>query len=226
MNSSYGYREIKPYLSALYEDASVLPYDSTGPDVYSQDSTAESLQGLFDSMEKSSNQRNFANNGDGLEVTGIKFRARQLLHPSDSMNISEQQDRTRRRLLLQGSVQNASFACACSESSSTGADHENKEAMKKALQELFASTEESSTQKDTPSNEDGFNGTGIKIRTRKVKHPPNLNKLSSNQGRVFGRIRLQSSLEVGSFSSIAGESSSSKGDQVDREPTTEVRHCI
>ncbi|XP_010934905.1 uncharacterized protein [Elaeis guineensis] len=221
MNSSYGYPETEPHLSAPYENASLLPYDSTGPDVCSVDPASESLQYLFDSMEASNNQKNIANNGDGLEVTGIEFRPHQLQHPSDSKNISAQQSTITSRFRLQGPVQNVSFALAGSESSSSGDDHEDKEAMRKALQDLCDSTEESLTQKDTPSNEDGFEGTGIKIRTRKA-HPPSLNKLSSKRGRVFGRIRLQASLEVGSFSAIAGESSSSKDDQVDRESTTEA----
>ncbi|KAG1360929.1 NAC domain-containing protein 14 [Cocos nucifera] len=220
MNSSHGYPEIEPHLSALYENASLLPYDSTGPDVYSVDPTSESLQYLFDSMEESSNQKNIANNGDGHEVSGIKFRPRHLQHPSDSMNLSAQEGTITSRFHLQGPVQNASFASAGSESSSNGDDHEDREAMKKALQDLFDGTEESLTQKDAPSNEDGFEGTGIKIKTWKVRNPPN--ELSSKQRRVFGKIRLQSSFEVGSFSAIAGESSSSKDDQVDGGSTTEA----
>ncbi|XP_026660207.2 protein NTM1-like 9 isoform X2 [Phoenix dactylifera] len=208
MNSSYGCPEIKPQLSALYENASLLPYDSTGPDVYSVDSTTESLQDLFNSMEESSNQKNIADNGDGCEVTGIKFRVRHLQHPSDSKNISEQQGTATRRIRLQNSIQNASFACSRSESNSSEDDHEDKETMRKAMQDLVDSTEESWTPKVTPSNEDGFEGTGIKIKTRKAQYPPSLNKLPSKQGIVARRIRLQASL-----SSIAGESSSSKDDQ-------------
>lgn len=210
MNSLYEYPEMEPQLSALYENATLLPYDSTGPDVYSVDSTAESLQDLFNSMEESNNQKNVANNGNGLEGPGIMIRARQPQHPSDSNNIFAQQGTAARRFRLQGSSQMALCFSADSESSSSKDDHEDKEVMKKALQDLFDSTEKSLTQNNTPSNEDGLQGTGIKISARQAQYRPSLKKLSSKQGTAARRIGLQAHLEVGTFAGRGGESSSSK----------------
>ncbi|XP_038971457.1 protein NTM1-like 9 [Phoenix dactylifera] len=224
MNSLYEYPEIEPQLSTLYESAALLPYDSTGPDVYSVGSTAESLQDLFNSMEESSNQKNVANNGDGFGVTGIKFSTRQPQHPSNSNNIFAQQGTAARRIRLQGLTQKSSFFSADSESSSSKDDHEDKEAMKKASQDsfdTFDSTEESLTQKNTPSIEDGLEGTEIKIRARQAPHSPSLNKLSSKQGIAAGTILLQAHLQGETFSCTVGESSSSKDDHEDKESAAE-----
>ncbi|KAM0845111.1 hypothetical protein ACQ4PT_056607 [Festuca glaucescens] len=50
--------ETNPQLSGLYENAAVLPYDSTNPDVLSMDSGDESLQDLFNNtMEDPSGRR-------------------------------------------------------------------------------------------------------------------------------------------------------------------------
>lgn len=63
-----------------YENAALLPYDSTDQDVYSVDSGADSLQDLFNPLEESSTQKNnlmTSNNTSGLEGTGINIRPRQ-----------------------------------------------------------------------------------------------------------------------------------------------------
>ncbi|KAG1359332.1 protein NTM1-like 9 [Cocos nucifera] len=204
MNSLDGYPEIEPQLSALYENAYVLPYDGTGPDVYSVDS--ESLQDLFNSMEESSNLKNVADNGDRHEGARISFRARQPQHPSNSDNKFAQQGTAARRIRLQGLTSNALCFSADSESSCSQDDHEDKEAMKKALQDFFVSTEESLTEKNMPGNEDGIEGTGITIRARQTQHPPRWKMPASKQGRTARRIRLQAHLAVGTFSSMVGES--------------------
>ena len=49
--------DVNPQLSGLYENAALLPYDSTNPDVLSMDSGDESLQDLFNSMEDTSGKR-------------------------------------------------------------------------------------------------------------------------------------------------------------------------
>ncbi|XP_010941181.1 NAC domain-containing protein 14 [Elaeis guineensis] len=220
MDSLDGYPEIEPQLSALYENAYVLPYDGTGPDVCSVDS--ESLQDLFNSMEEPSNLKNVANNGDRLEGAGISFRARRPQHPSNSDNKFAHQGTAARRIRLQGSTPKELFFSADSESSCNKDDHEDKEAMKKALQDLFVGTEESLTEKNTPSNEDGLEGTGIEIRARQTQHLPRLKKLSSKQGTAVRRIRLQAHFEVGTFSSTVGELSSSKDDHEHKESMTEA----
>ncbi|XP_020240988.1 NAC domain-containing protein 62-like [Asparagus officinalis] len=74
--------------SALYENTSLLPYDSTGPDVYSVDSGADSLQELFNSMKESNGHVNASSNEASPEETGIigiRMRSRQ---PQNSMNTS------------------------------------------------------------------------------------------------------------------------------------------
>ncbi|KAJ3690545.1 hypothetical protein LUZ61_019709 [Rhynchospora tenuis] len=65
---------------SLYENASLLPYDSTDQDVYSVDSGADSLQDLFNTLDESSAQKNNmmpSNDYSGLEGTGITIRHRQ-----------------------------------------------------------------------------------------------------------------------------------------------------
>lgn len=104
MDAANDYREIN---SAVYENTSLLPYDSTGPDVYSVDSAAESLQELFNSMQESSGHMNGCNNGAAREetgITGIKIRSRQLQHLA-SDDLSAQQGFARRRIRLQCSVE-------------------------------------------------------------------------------------------------------------------------
>ncbi|XP_078173375.1 uncharacterized protein LOC144567184 isoform X2 [Carex rostrata] len=67
-----------------YENAALLPYESTDQDVYSVDSGADSLQpifqDLFNSLEESSTQKNnlmTSNNTSALEATGITIMPRQ-----------------------------------------------------------------------------------------------------------------------------------------------------
>ncbi|KAJ1693290.1 hypothetical protein LUZ63_009988 [Rhynchospora breviuscula] len=65
---------------SLYENAALLPYDSTDQDVYSVDSGADSMQDLFNTLEESSAQKNNmmpSNDTSGLESTGITIRPRQ-----------------------------------------------------------------------------------------------------------------------------------------------------
>lgn len=92
--------------SGVYENTSLLPYDSIGPDVYSVDSGAESLQELFNSMPESCGHLNSSSNGVGEEtgITGIKIKARQPQHPAVD-DLSAQQGFARRRIRLQCSVQ-------------------------------------------------------------------------------------------------------------------------
>jgi hypothetical protein len=60
---------------SLYENAALLPYDSTDQDVYSVDSGADSLQDLFNTPDESSTQKN--NLMPSNEATGITIRPRQ-----------------------------------------------------------------------------------------------------------------------------------------------------
>ncbi|KAJ4803702.1 NAC domain-containing protein 14 [Rhynchospora pubera] len=67
--------------ASLYENAALLPYDSTDQDVYSVDSGADSLQDLFNTLEEPSAQKNNmmpSNDTSGLEGTGITTRPHQL----------------------------------------------------------------------------------------------------------------------------------------------------
>jgi hypothetical protein len=56
-NLSFVPDDTNPQLSGLYENATLLPYDSTNPDVLSMDSGDESLQDLFNTMEDHSGKR-------------------------------------------------------------------------------------------------------------------------------------------------------------------------
>lgn len=206
--------------SPPFENASFLPYDNTGPDVYSLDSTAESLQDLCSGMEETSNQKNVANNGDDLEVTGIIVRARQPQHPSNSNEFAQQGTATR-RIRLQNALllSDAAASAAACESVCGKDDHEDREAGRKALQDLSDSTEESLSQKNTPVNGDVLEGTGTEIRSRQPHS--SLKKVLPKLGTSARKIRLQSHIKLQSFSSIGGVSSSSKDDHEDKESMTE-----
>ncbi|CAM0911193.1 unnamed protein product [Alopecurus aequalis] len=65
-------------LSGLYENAALLPYDSTNPDVLSMDSGDESLQDLFNSMEDTSGKRDVYEPG----FNGMHQQLQSNMHPN------------------------------------------------------------------------------------------------------------------------------------------------
>lgn len=127
MDALSDYPEIN---NALYENTSLLPYDSTGPDVYSLDSGAESLQELFNSMQESNSHVNVSSSGVAPEetgVTGIKIRPRQPQQPTVG-NSSAQQGFAIRRIRLQCLVQAGALSSLESDSSAKKEDNEDREA--------------------------------------------------------------------------------------------------
>jgi len=125
MDISNDYHEIN---SGLYENTSLLPYDSTGPDVYLMESGAESLQELLNSMEESDCHMNAFSNGVALEetgMTGIKIRPRQSQHPAVD-NLAAQQGFARRRIRL--SAQVMAVSSSETESSTRKENNEDREA--------------------------------------------------------------------------------------------------
>lgn len=104
MDASNDYRDLN---SALYEDTSLLPCTGTGPDVYSVDSGAESLQEMLNSMQESTGNMNGFSNAGGSEdtgITGINIRSRQTRQTAPN-NLPAQQGLAKRRIILQYSVE-------------------------------------------------------------------------------------------------------------------------
>ncbi|OAY83616.1 NAC domain-containing protein 14 [Ananas comosus] len=190
-------------LSALYENASLLPYTST-QDVYSVDSTAESLQEMYHSVEESSNPNNIMGGGGNLTSSGIRIIARQYQQPVDPNFVFQQQGTANRRILLQNSIQNPLYPKADSETSCTKQDYEEHETISKPVKD--SSVEETSTaEKDIPT-------TGITIRARQPRHSLNSNNVVTQQGTAVRRLRLQCKLQAGPSFYTDNESSRTKED--------------
>uniref|UniRef100_A0ACD5ZZP0 Uncharacterized protein n=1 Tax=Avena sativa TaxID=4498 RepID=A0ACD5ZZP0_AVESA len=87
--------DTNPQLSGLYESASLLPYDSTNPDVLSMDSGDESLQDLFNTMEDTSGRRDVWRNEPGFNATPQQLQSNMhpnyLWHIEPSFNSMHQQ---------------------------------------------------------------------------------------------------------------------------------------
>jgi hypothetical protein len=75
--------DTNPQLSGLYENAALLPYDSTNPDVLSMDSCDESLKDLFNSMEDTSVIRDVYEPG----FNGMHQQLQSNMHPNYLWNI-------------------------------------------------------------------------------------------------------------------------------------------
>ncbi|XP_072993534.1 uncharacterized protein [Typha latifolia] len=175
MDISDEYPEMKPRLSTLYEDINLLPYDSTGQDVYSVVSAAES-----------SNQKNMTSNGDCLE------------QQTDANTIVAEQGSATRRIRLQCSVQHNN---SNSESNSSHDDREVEEASTHFLE--LSGIMERLNIKRIPIN-GASNETGITIRARRLRDPSSSNKLVGEKGKPVRRLQLQSKLQVGAFSRTNG----------------------
>lgn len=126
------YTEINPQFNNQYENTSLLPYDSAGPDVYSMDSASESLQELFNSVEEPARQNNPIVIEDGFLGTGIQIRARgtQQLQSSSAFSL---QGNAQRRIRLQCSPVESS-SCESTGSNNTK-DPEDEVATAECLQE-------------------------------------------------------------------------------------------
>ncbi|CAL9181209.1 unnamed protein product [Musa hybrid cultivar] len=189
-------------LSTLYENASLLPYDISGPDVYSVDYGAESLQDLFNSLEELGSQNPISDCRDDLEGTGIQIRSRQAQqYQPNSDNLLLKQGTAGRRLRLQSSIRKVQFGSASDELSSTN-DDRDKESTAEAKRELFYSMEEAISEKNV-TNRDDLMVSGIKIRARQVQH--SANKLSTQEVQTLSEFTRHNELQFGSISD--GESS-------------------
>ncbi|KAJ8501377.1 hypothetical protein OPV22_011929 [Ensete ventricosum] len=189
-------------LSTLYENASLLPYDISGPDVYSVDYGAESLEDLFNSLEELGSQNPISACRDDLEGTGIQIRRRQAQqYQQNSDNLLMKQGTAGRRLRLQSSIRKVQFGSASDESSSTN-DNGDKESTAEAKRELFNSMEEAISEKNV-TNRDDLMDSGIKIRARQVQH--SANNLSTQEVQTSSEFTRHIELQIGSVSD--GESS-------------------
>uniref|UniRef100_A0A0D9X4M0 NAC domain-containing protein n=1 Tax=Leersia perrieri TaxID=77586 RepID=A0A0D9X4M0_9ORYZ len=212
-NLSFWPDDTNPQLSALYENATLLPYDiSADQDVLSMDSGAESLQDLFNSLEDSSTKINTWNNEPVFQGTGIE-----IYEQLQSNDIFVNQGTARRRLRLQ-------------QSESLSPDFEDEESgivvTSKYVNEV---AEESTAEKDMPSDGDDAESTGITILRRRQaptassddeeaestgitilrrRHAPTASSGSfTQQGAAVRRVRLQCDLNAAPCSSGDGSSS-------------------
>ncbi|KAF0900681.1 hypothetical protein E2562_034387 [Oryza meyeriana var. granulata] len=227
-----------PQLSALYEDASLLPYDSTDQDVLSMDSGAESLQDLFNSMEDSNARNNAWSNEPALQGTGFSM-SWQL----QSNSLLPNQGTAKRRIKLQTSL-SPDFEWG---DGSMNRDECEDEESGIVVTSKYANeaAEESTAEKDMPSDGDDAESTGITILRRchaptaslpsdgddaestgitilrRRQAPPASSGSSFTQlGAAMRRVRLQSDLNAAPCSSIDG-SSSCITDKTERERTME-----
>ncbi|XP_042428024.1 protein NTM1-like 9 isoform X1 [Zingiber officinale] len=173
MDGSSEYPESTTQLSTLYE-TNLLLYDTIGPDVYSVDTSAESLEDLFNNIEDSNNLSKLSGTIEDVEMPGIKIRSRLPPHPEpNSSNSSIKQGIAGRRLCLQASIRNAQPTSVDDAESKIRIDDEDKKSTPKATQTLCGSIDESSSDKSITDKFDESFETGIKVRARQVEHSPN-----------------------------------------------------
>uniref|UniRef100_A0A0E0EI45 NAC domain-containing protein n=1 Tax=Oryza meridionalis TaxID=40149 RepID=A0A0E0EI45_9ORYZ len=188
-----------PQLSALYEDTPLLPYDSTDQDVLSMDSGAESLQDLFNSMDDSNARNNVWGNEPFLQGTGFP-----MSWPVQSNSAFPNQGTANRRLMLQLSESlSPDF-----DASMTRDECEDEEpGIVVTSKYVNEAPEESTAEKDMPSDGDDAEPTGITILRR--RHAPTASSLSDGDDAesTVQRVRLQSNLDAAPCSSIDGSSS-------------------
>ncbi|KAG8044799.1 hypothetical protein GUJ93_ZPchr0147g2921 [Zizania palustris] len=153
--------ETNPQLSALYENAPLLPYDSTDQDVLSMDSGAESLQELFNSMDDLNGKKDGWNNEPvlpGIGFSAIPWQSQSNVHPNC---LFSHQGNAPRRLRLQESL----FANV-----ERGDECEDEESGIVTSNYADEDAEESAEEKDIPSVGDEAESTGITIQRR--RHAP------------------------------------------------------
>ncbi|KAG8086831.1 hypothetical protein GUJ93_ZPchr0010g7514 [Zizania palustris] len=153
--------ETNPQLSALYENALLLPYDSTDQDVLSMDSGAESLQELFNSMDDLNGKKDGWNNEPvlpGIGFSAIPWQSQSNVHPN---YLFSHQGNAPRRLRLQESL----FANV-----ERGDECEDEESGIVTSNYADEDAEESAEEKDIPSVGDEAESTGITIQRR--RHAP------------------------------------------------------
>ncbi|KAL6840889.1 hypothetical protein ACP4OV_029415 [Aristida adscensionis] len=182
--------EPNPQLSGLYENTPLLPYDTTDQDVLSMDSGAESLHDLFNNMEDSSVKRDGWSNESALQGTGISLMPRQL-HGTMQPNLFSHQGIAPRRLRLQESLSNN---VGSGESIDESEDEGSCIITPKYLNEVV---EESSAEKDAPSDGDEADSTGITIKSRRPAPSSSSESSFTQQGTATQRLRLQSHLSSG-----------------------------
>ncbi|CAL9131228.1 unnamed protein product [Musa acuminata var. zebrina] len=185
------------------ENASLPPYHGTAG-VYSVVPTSQSLQGLFNSMENTSNQETVAGDGNNFEEIGIEIRSRGLQLLPNPDDVSTTQGTAARRIHLQSSVANMPLPSFDGEFNISKCNHKNREAILKELQVLCSdSRKESDLEKHKMHNV----GRGTNIGTRQAHHPPIANE-SAKMGTAARGIRLRRGCKVKLLFSTKHKSSS------------------
>ncbi|RRT81971.1 hypothetical protein B296_00020884 [Ensete ventricosum] len=197
-------------LSTLYENATLLPYDITGTDMYSIDSGADSLQDLFSGMGELSNQKTISDSKDDSEGTGIEIVRHQSSVWPNSDNFFVQ-GTAARRIRLQSSILKVPFAEPLSRN-----NDEDEASTTKAKGDILGSMEEATSKKNTMRNRDDPVETGLKIRDQQSP-----NELFTQQGETSTNVTQCYELQMQSVSDHEPSISSNHGIRAGR---TEVRN--
>ncbi|XP_072971376.1 protein NTM1-like 9 [Typha angustifolia] len=215
MEPSEFHSEMTQQMSTLYENASLLPYDSTGPDVSLIASAVDPFQDLFNGVEESSIQENVISPGDDLGGTGIAIRPRQPQQSRDSNFRLPQQGTATRRIRLQISNKEKLYTSTDRETKSSKGDHEDEGTALKTLKDLPNSIGvigQPSTEKHIPTNGDSLKSTEFTIRSRQLQNLPNTKKISAHQGSSLS-VNSASSSNSGPENYVAKTKVQEHGDQ-------------
>ncbi|KAJ6851115.1 NAC domain-containing protein 62-like [Iris pallida] len=159
--SSFGFPEFNDGIQ--YQSSSLLPCDSTGPDVHSVYSGADSLRELFNVDE--STGKNIFGNGVGLDGTGVELRTRSNQHPRVG-HLSATQGYAIRRIIFTSSVRATATSSTSSTSSTvceSGSDKENYQETEAAVE--VGENEYSSTENGLGSDKEDLQSS---IEARKI----------------------------------------------------------
>ncbi|KAJ8490410.1 hypothetical protein OPV22_012131 [Ensete ventricosum] len=199
-------------LSTLYENATLLPYDISGTDMYSIDSGADSLQDLFSGMGELSNQKTISDSKDDSEGTGIEIVRHQSSVWPNSDNFFVQ-GTAARRIRLQSSILKVPFAEPLSRKSD-----EDEASTTKAKGDILGSMEEATSKKNTMRNRDDPVETGLKIQDQQSP-----NELFTQQGETSTNVTQCYELQMQSVSDHEPSISSNHGIRAGR---TEVEEHV
>lgn len=190
MDGTSQYPESATQLSTLHENASLFPYGIAGPDVYSINAGAESMDEFFNSIPGFYSPSTISvTTEEDSEMPGIKIRSPQSNnHEPPSTNSFLKQGIANRRGRLQCYIRKVPSTGAGSKSNHIVED-EDKNSISKETQTLCDSIEESSDNNITDKLDESME-IGIKIRDQGVQHSPN--GLSPQDKLSSCKILLQS----------------------------------
>jgi hypothetical protein len=182
-----------PELSGLYESTPLLPYDATDQDVLSLDLGAGPLHDMF----------NGCSTEPAVQGTGITIMPQQSQSSVQQNYLFPDQGIANRRLRLQLPLS----PNVESGESATNVDCEDEASCIVTSEYLDEALEESTAEKDEPSDDEEAESTGITIRSSLRAPSSSATSSIAQQGTAVRRLRLQSDLKTGPCS-INDDSSS------------------